>query len=165
MTQRDEREKLREALKRILVDMIQRNSNRLIVVDYETTIDYILTALSPVPADGEAHAEIQRLQDAKRRALAIADERAKENVALRAALAAPASERVREKAANGIRTFCQSLGAGVVTMSAGVERIYYAGISLDALAVAVALAIAAPEPADTPDEGPDPLGYAKGERA
>lgn len=48
------------------------------------------------PAAREAHAEIQRLQNAKRRALALADERAKENVALRAALAAPASEGVRE---------------------------------------------------------------------
>lgn len=34
----------------------------------------------------EAMAEIERLQEAKRRALAIADERSKENVALRAAL-------------------------------------------------------------------------------
>jgi hypothetical protein len=34
----------------------------------------------------EAHAEIARLQDAKRAALAIADERSKENVGLRAAL-------------------------------------------------------------------------------
>ena len=38
-------------------------------------------------AVGDAkNAEIERLQDAKRRALAIADERAKENVALRATL-------------------------------------------------------------------------------
>jgi hypothetical protein len=35
---------------------------------------------------GKLAAEIERLQDAKRRALAIADERSKENVRLRAAL-------------------------------------------------------------------------------
>jgi hypothetical protein len=38
----------------------------------------------PVPLCAEAADEIERLQDAKRRALAIADERAKENVRLRA---------------------------------------------------------------------------------
>lgn len=37
----------RETLKQILVDMIQRNSNRLVVVDYETTIDYLITAFVP----------------------------------------------------------------------------------------------------------------------
>jgi hypothetical protein len=51
---------------------------------------------------------------------------------------------IREAAANAIRTFCQSLGAGTVAVSSdGVERIYYAGLSLDALSVAVALALSA----------------------
>jgi len=53
---------------------------------------------------------------------------------------------LRKIAANAIRTFCQSLGANVVTVSSdGVERIYYSGLSLDALAVAVALALSARE--------------------
>lgn len=47
----------------------------------------MLCAALPVSALGEQFrltAEIERLQDAKRRALAIADERSKENVDLRA---------------------------------------------------------------------------------
>ena len=48
----------------------------------------------------------------------------------------------RELAEKAIRTFCQSLGVGVVqTSSDGVERIYYSGISLGALSIAVALAL------------------------
>lgn len=50
--------------------------------------------------------------------------------------------RVPDVAAAPIRTFCKSLGAGTVAVSSdGVERIYYAGMSLDALSVAVALAL------------------------
>jgi hypothetical protein len=49
---------------------------------------------------------------------------------------------VRQKAEDAIRTFCQSLGTGSVSISSdGVERIYYAGINLKALSVAVALAV------------------------
>ncbi len=48
---------------------------------------------------------------------------------------------LREKAADAIRTFCQSLSPTAVQMSHGQERIYYAGLSLDALSVAVALAL------------------------
>lgn len=66
---------------------------------------------------------------------------------------------IRETAANAIRTFCRSLGSAAVQISSdGVERIYYAGISLDALSVAVALALTIPAPADTEDQGPDTLG-------
>lgn len=49
--------------------------------------------------------------------------------------------KVQKIAAAAIRTFCQSLGPAAVQMSHGQERIYYAGISLDALSVAVALAL------------------------
>lgn len=52
----------------------------------------------------------------------------------------------REQIASAIRTFCNSLGAGSVQMSHGVERIYYAGISLDALSVAVELALSTGAP-------------------
>lgn len=53
---------------------------------------------------------------------------------------------VRQKAENAIRTFCQSLGTGSVSISSdGVERIYYAGINLKALSVAVAMAVSRPE--------------------
>jgi hypothetical protein len=48
-------------------------------------------------------------------------------------------------AADAIRTFCRSLGAAAVQNSHGVERIYHAGISLDALAAAVALALSSTE--------------------
>lgn len=41
-------EHIRQAIKQILVEMIQRYSSKLVVVDYETTIDRIL-ALSPDP--------------------------------------------------------------------------------------------------------------------
>lgn len=55
-------------------------------------------------------------------------------------------EDVRQLAEISIRTFCQSLGAGAVTISSdGVERIYYAGISLKALSVAVAMAVSLQE--------------------
>lgn len=61
-----------------------------------------------------------------------------------AAPVAAATEGVREIAAGAIRTFCQSLGTNAVQMSHGTERIYFAGISLDALACAVALALTRP---------------------
>jgi hypothetical protein len=54
-------------------------------------------------------------------------------------------EDVRQLAEIAIRTFCQSLGAGSVTISSdGVERIYHAGINLKALSVAVAMAVSRP---------------------
>lgn len=47
---------------------------------------------------------------------------------------------IRTQTADAIRTFCQSLGAGSVTISSdGIERIYHSGISLDALSAAVAI--------------------------
>ena len=54
-------------------------------------------------------------------------------------------ELIQEVAATAIRTFCQNLGAHTVAMSSGVERIYYPGLSIDALAVAVALALSSTE--------------------
>jgi hypothetical protein len=63
-------------------------------------------------------------------------------------------------AADAIRTFCSSLGVGSVAMSGdGVERIYYAGLSLESLAAAVAIALAAlpSSPAPVLAEGPIPL--------
>jgi Lar family restriction alleviation protein len=54
-------------------------------------------------------------------------------------------EDVRQLAEIAIRAFCQSLGAGSVTIAAdGVERIYHAGINLRALSVAVAMAVTRP---------------------
>lgn len=159
MSERDEREKLREVLKRILVDMIQRNSNRLIIVDYETTIDYILAAFSPIPADGEAHAEIQRLRDAKRRALALADERAKENVELRAALL-----RVSEATPDNDAHYFGAIKIRLETLYklTSVPNIReHISDEIDWVNEKLGDPV---EPADTPDEGPDPLGYAKGER-
>jgi len=53
---------------------------------------------------------------------------------------------IREKAEEAIRTFCYSLGAATVkTSSDGMDRIYYSGISLDALAAAVAMALTRPQ--------------------
>lgn len=53
----------------------------------------------------------------------------------------PSIDTIRATAADAIRTFCNSQSPAAVQMSHGVERIYYAGLSLDALAVAVALAL------------------------
>jgi hypothetical protein len=53
-------------------------------------------------------------------------------------------EETRQRAEDAIRTFCRSLGAAAVQMSHGEERIYYAGISLKALSVAVAMAVSRP---------------------
>lgn len=56
----------------------------------------------------------------------------------------------RAAAKDAIRTFCQSLGSNVVCTSLdGVERIYYSGISLDALSIAAVLHLSAPSA--TPD--------------
>lgn len=67
-----------------------------------------------------------------------------------------APELLREAIKIGIRTFCESLGANVVTISSdGIERVYYSGISLDALSVAATMA-ALTRP--TPAERPVPLG-------
>jgi hypothetical protein len=54
-------------------------------------------------------------------------------------------EETRQRAEDAIRTFCRSLGAAAVQMSHGEERIYYAGISLKALSVAVAMAVSRPD--------------------
>ena len=51
---------------------------------------------------------------------------------------------VQAAAAEAIRTFCRSLGAASVQNLYGVERIYYSGINLNALAAAVALAVSRP---------------------
>lgn len=61
---------------------------------------------------------------------------------LGAAQASP--EHIRQMAKDAIRTFCRSLSPAAVQMSHGAERIYYSGISLDALAVAVSLALTRP---------------------
>lgn len=53
-------------------------------------------------------------------------------------------ENERRKIADAIRTFCKSLSSEAVQMSHGVERIYYSGISLDALSAAAALALPVP---------------------
>ncbi len=53
----------------------------------------------------------------------------------------------RAIAADAITTFCQSLGSGAV----GNGRIYYSGVSIDALAAAVALALSTP--AEQPQGG------------
>jgi hypothetical protein len=64
----------------------------------------------------------------------------------RAAPQTSSMEDVRQLAEIAIRTFCQSLGAGSVTIAAdGVERIYHAGINLRALSVAVAMAVTRPK--------------------
>jgi hypothetical protein len=61
-------------------------------------------------------------------------------------------EETRQRAEDAIRTFCRSLGAAAVQMSHGEERIYYAGISLKALSVAVAMAVSRPlRPQSEPD--------------
>jgi hypothetical protein len=54
-------------------------------------------------------------------------------------------EETRQRAEDAVRTFCRSLGAAAVQMSHGEERIYYAGISLKALSVAVAMAVSRPD--------------------
>lgn len=56
-------------------------------------------------------------------------------------LASPRPTVGREEIKSAIRTFCESLGQGSVVRSHGVERIYYSGISLDALTAAVMLAL------------------------
>jgi hypothetical protein len=62
-----------------------------------------------------------------------------------------ATELLREAIKNGIRTFCESLGARVVTASSdGVERIYYSGLSLDALSVAATMAALTRPPSERP---------------
>jgi hypothetical protein len=61
----------------------------------EATVDRLLDVSQKRPTDIEAlQREIQRLKEAKRRALPLADERAKENVALRAEI-----ERLRARIA------------------------------------------------------------------
>lgn len=87
----------------------------------------------------EFQAEISRLKE-----LGVAKD--DEIHRLRSALPRPLRmEDVRQLAEISIRTFCQSLGAGAVSISSdGVERIYYAGISLKALSVAVAMAVSRP---------------------
>lgn len=55
-------------------------------------------------------------------------------------------EDVRQLAEIALRTFCKSMGDGAVQISSdGVERIYYAGLSLKALSVAVAMAVTRPK--------------------
>ena len=62
-------------------------------------------------------------------------------------------EDIRQKAEDAIRTFCESLGTGSVNISSdGVDRIYYAGINLKALSVAVSMALAS-VPAGQQKEG------------
>ena len=55
-------------------------------------------------------------------------------------------EELRKKAADAIRTFCRSLSPAAVQMSRGQERIYYSGISLEALAAAVVIALSNTRP-------------------
>lgn len=68
---------------------------------------------------------------------------------------AGALEATRQTAADAIRTFCRSLGSASVQISSdGVERVYYSGISLDALSVAVALALRNSAPQETRGDEP-----------
>jgi hypothetical protein len=74
--------------------------------------------------------------------------------------AAPAEVSIaelRQMVEDAIRIFCQSLGTGSVSISSdGVERIYYAGINLKALSVAVTLALPRPQSGASYGEHPHP---------
>lgn len=136
MTQRDEREKLLNRIEDEWLGTVELYSGPLACDFTIAELTMIAVALR-TPADGEAHAEIQRLQEAKRRALAIADERAKENVALLEALDIIASRDITPSTAMSVALMMRRVAAAALSNA----------------------------PAATPDEGPDPLGYAKGERA
>lgn len=68
---------------------------------------------------------------------------------------------IKSLAAEAIRTFCKSLGEGIVAISTdGMERIYYSGLSLEALAAAVAMKLASPKDAEATSVGAQDGGAA-----
>ncbi len=95
---------------------------------WHDTCDTILTLLG-LPGNGSPQEMLAQVQDYVGRAPPQAE----------------SIKDIREKAEEAIRTFCYSLGAATVkTSSDGMDRIYYSGISLDALAAAVAIALTRP---------------------